>query len=91
VQAQDEQSQSQEPEYEGLDFSRYKDWWREAVDGYSEPRSQHIRDEEYYDGDVKGDGWGHWTRASSPSSPAAISRPSTRNIICRQGERHLRG
>lgn len=84
MQAQDEQSQSQEPEYEGLDFSRYKDWWREAVDGYSEPRSQHIRDEEYYDGDVKGSGWGHWTETQLTKLTGRNQPPTTRNIIARK-------
>lgn len=72
------------PEYEGLEFSQYKNWWREAVDGYSEPRTQHIRDEEYYDGDVKGTGWGHWTSDQLSKLAGRNQPPVTRNMICRK-------
>lgn len=81
MQAQDEQSQSQEPEYEGLDFDQYKTWWRESVDNYSDARKQHIRDEEYYDGDIKGTGWGHWTQDQLTKLTGRNQPPTTRNMI----------
>lgn len=77
-------SASQEPEYEGLDFDQYKTWWREAVDVYAEPRRQHIRDEEYYDGDVRGTGWGHWTQSQLETLTGRKQPPTTRNIIARK-------
>ena len=77
-------SPAQQPEYDGLDFGQYKNWWREAVDGYSEPRSQHIRDEEYYDGDVKGTGWGQWTETQLTKLAGRNQPPTTRNFICRK-------
>ena len=68
-------------EYEGPgldDF--YKRAWREAVDGYADARIQHIRDEEYYDGDVKGTGWGQWTEAQLSALMGRKQPPTTRNI-----------
>ena len=77
-------SAEQEPEYEGLAFDQYTTWWREAVDGYAEPRKQHIRDEEYYDGDIKGTGWGHWTESQLTKLGIRNQPPVTRNIVCRK-------
>ena len=73
-----------EAEYEGLDFAQYKGWWQEAVDTYAPARAQHIRDEEYYDGDVAGDGYGHWTRAQLTKLLNRNQPPVTRNFICRK-------
>ena len=77
-------SAEQEPEYEGLAFDQYTTWWREAVNGYAEPRKQHIRDEEYYDGDIKGTGWGHWTESQLTKLGIRNQPPVTRNIVCRK-------
>jgi len=81
VQYSDDSAPNEEAEYEGLDFDRYKTWWRESVDGYSDAREQHIRDEEYYDGDVKGTGWGHWTDAQLATLLGRKQPPVTRNMI----------
>lgn len=75
---------SAEPEYEGFDLEKYKKMWREAVDGYAEPRKQHYRDEEYYDGDVKGTGWGHWTETELQKLGLREQPPTTRNHIERK-------
>ena len=82
--SEEEPEQDEEPEYEGFDLERYKTWWREAVDGYASPRAQHIRDEEYYDGDVKGNGWGHWTEEQLKKLGLRNQPPVTRNIVCRK-------
>lgn len=70
-----------EPEYEGFEISRYHDMWREAVDDYTEARAQHYRDEQYYDGDVKGTGEGHWTAAALQKLAARNQPPSVFNFI----------
>lgn len=84
MQYSEEQPEQAEPEYEGLEFSQYKNWWQEAVDTYAPARAQHIRDEEYYDGDVAGDGYGHWTRAQLTKLMNRNQPPVTRNFICRK-------
>ncbi len=84
MQYSEEQPEQAEPEYEGLDFGQYKNWWQEAVDTYAPARAQHIRDEEYYDGDVAGDGYGHWTRKQLQTLLNRNQPPVTRNFICRK-------
>ena len=84
MQYSEEEPAQAEPEYEGLDFGQYKNWWQEAVDTYAPARAQHIRDEEYYDGDVAGDGYGHWTRAQLTKLLNRNQPPVTRNFICRK-------
>ena len=84
MQYSEEQPEQAEPEYEGLDFGQYKNWWQEAVDTYAPARAQHIRDEEYYDGDVAGDGYGHWTRTQLQTLMGRNQPPVTRNFICRK-------
>lgn len=84
MQYSEDQQEQAEPEYEGLDFGQYKNWWQEAVDTYAPARAQHIRDEEYYDGDVAGDGYGHWTRAQLQKLMNRNQPPVTRNFICRK-------
>lgn len=84
MQYSEEEPAQAEPEYEGLDFGQYKNWWQEAVDTYAPARAQHIRDEEYYDGDVAGDGYGHWTRKQLTTLLNRNQPPVTRNFICRK-------
>lgn len=84
MQYSEEEPAQAEPEYEGLDFGQYKNWWQEAVDTYAPARAQHIRDEEYYDGDVAGDGYGHWTRKQLQTLLNRNQPPVTRNFICRK-------
>ncbi len=84
MQYSEEEPAQAEPEYEGLEFSQYKDWWQEAVDTYAPARAQHIRDEEYYDGDVAGDGYGQWTRPQLQTLLNRNQPPVTRNFICRK-------
>lgn len=74
----------QEPEYEGLDHDRYKEMWRESVDDGSESRQQMVRDEQYYDGDVKGTGWGHWTDTELAKLGTRKQPPSVFNVIMRK-------
>lgn len=71
-------------EEEGLPLERLKSMWREAVDDYSEARAQHYRDEEYYDGDVKGTGWGQWTQDELVKLGQRNQPPTTRNHIERK-------
>lgn len=84
MQYSEDEPEQAEPEYEGLGFDQYKNWWQEAVDTYAPARAQHIRDEEYYDGDVAGDGYGHWTRAQLTKLMNRNQPPVTRNFICRK-------
>lgn len=84
MQYSEEEPAQAEPEYEGLPFDQYKNWWQEAVDTYAPARAQHIRDEEYYDGDVAGDGYGHWTRKQLQTLLNRNQPPVTRNFICRK-------
>ena len=84
MQYSEDEPEQAEPEYEGLGFDQYKSWWQEAVDTYAPARAQHIRDEEYYDGDVAGDGYGHWTRAQLTKLMNRNQPPVTRNFICRK-------
>lgn len=80
----DSAAPGEEPEYEGFDLKRYLGMWEEAVDDYADPRKQHYRDEEYYDGDVKGTGWGHWTEAELAKLGQRDQPPTTRNLIERK-------
>lgn len=73
----------QEPD-DAVEHHQYLTWWREAVDDYAEAREQHIRDEEYYDGDVKGTGWGHWTQTELTKLGIRGQPPTTRNITARK-------
>src|SRR5262245_49830193 len=76
----------EEPEetYEGFDLERYKALWKEYVDGYGIPRVQHFRDEEYYDGDVKGTGWGHWSDDELAKLCERAQPPIIRNLVKRK-------
>lgn len=74
----------EEPEYEGLDLDTYKSWWREWVDNYGDARRQSLRDEEYYDGDVKGTGEGHWEQAQLKVLSDRKQPPSVFNLIKRK-------
>lgn len=77
-------SPGEQPEYEGFDLEKLKRFWREWVDVYGEARDQSFRDQEYYDGDVKGTGWGHWTQAELQKLGARNQPPTTRNHIERK-------
>lgn len=68
-------------EYEGQDLSSYKKMWQEFVTLYGDARKQHFRDEEYYDGDVKGTGWGQWTDTELAKLDTRGQPPSVRNMI----------
>lgn len=81
MQYSEDEPEQAEPEYEGLDFDQYKTWWRESVDSYADARKQHIRDEEYYDGDIMGTGWGHWTQDQLTKLTGRNQPPTTRNMI----------
>lgn len=78
---QDEQSQ--EP-YDGLEHSRYMEMWREWIDIYGAARKQSFRDQEYYDGDVKGTGEGHWTKAELAVLGSRKQPPSVFNLVKRK-------
>jgi len=82
--APDHAAPGEEPEYDGFELKRYHEMWKEAVDDYADPRAQHYRDEEYYDGDVKGTGWGHWTQAELEKLSGRNQPPTTRNLIERK-------
>lgn len=81
---QDDTQTPDADEDEGLPLDRLKSMWREAVDDYTEPRKQHYRDEEYYDGDVKGTGWGQWTQDELVTLGLRNQPPTTRNHIERK-------
>lgn len=75
-------AQSLEPdEDEGLTHDRYMAMWREWVDNYGDARKQHFKDEEYYDGDVKGTGEGHWTATELKILADRRQPPSVFNFI----------
>ena len=73
-----------EPEYEGADLDKYKRLWREWVDVYGDARAQSFRDQEYYDGDVKGTGWGHWQNADLAVLKSRGQPPTVFNLIKRK-------
>lgn len=80
----DAASEPQEPEYEGLGLERYKAWWKEWVDNYADARRQSFRDEEYYDGDIKGTGEGHWLAKQLDTLADRKQPPSVFNLIKRK-------
>lgn len=83
-----DQSQSanpgEEPEYEGQSHDWYRAKWREWVDNYKEARAQSFRDQEYYDGDVKGTGEGHWLSTQLKILKDRKQPPSVFNLIKRK-------
>lgn len=79
-----EQTQPKEEEYEGFDLEKLKRFWREWVDVYGAARDQSFRDQEYYDGDVKGTGWGQWTQDELRKLCARDQPPTTRNHVARK-------
>ncbi|MGE0829144.1 MAG: hypothetical protein AB7O04_07325, partial [Hyphomonadaceae bacterium] len=58
--------------------------WSEAADDYSQPRKASQRDRDYYDGDVKGTGEGHWTQAELKKLEERGQPPSVFNVIKRK-------
>lgn len=74
----------EEPEYEGFDFEKYKAFWREWVDVFGPARKQCFRDQEYYDGDVEGNGWGQWTTEELRKLTERNQPPTTRNHVARK-------
>ncbi len=77
-------AEGQEPEYEGYDLEKLKKFWREWVDAYGDARDQSFRDQEYYDGDVKGTGWGQWTQDQLAKLSGRNQPPTTRNHVARK-------
>src|SRR5690606_30437618 len=47
-------------------------------------RDQSFRDQEYYDGDVKGTGWGQWTQDELAKLAGRNQPPTTRNHVQRK-------
>lgn len=74
----------EEPEYEGLEHSDYLSMWREWADGYQKARKQSFRDQEYYDGDVKGNGEGHWLDTQLKVLADRNQAPITFNLVKRK-------
>lgn len=73
-----------EDSYEGFDLDRYKSMWQQWVDDYGPARKQNFRDEEYYDGDIKGTGEGQWTAPELEELKSRGQPPSVHNIIKRK-------
>lgn len=84
MQYSEEQPEQAEPEYEGYDLDKLKKFWREWVDVYGDARDQSFRDQEYYDGDVKGTGWGQWTQEQLAKLSGRNQPPTTRNHVARK-------
>lgn len=72
------------PEYEGLEDDTYKARWREWVDVYGKARKESFRDDEYYHGDVKGTGEGHWTAEQLATLNGRNQPPTVFNVVARK-------